>query len=266
MWSIVALSAALMGGAAACGDAPGGDPTAGCTEETRTAGAPGDAEPLLLFGAGAYAPTIVYADGAVVIPAAALDHLGTDAAVGYLRLPMMAPGFSGEQPGGFVAGWLSDCELEAVIEAAEPLFDGVDFGTPQITDHASTPFTFEGTEISLYAFDRDDPGGGVSGAQARARQDLADLWTLVEDATELTGEVEIDRVFVHTYVSIDDGEVTDWPLTTPVSEIARLGCLTVDDPGDVEAVLAWLDGPGSDDLQWRLTVVAAAPGVRDCAD
>ncbi|GAB2598661.1 hypothetical protein [Pseudactinotalea suaedae] len=265
VWPIIALSAAMLCGTAACGVGGGGEPTARCTDETRTAGEPGDAEPLLFFGEATYAPTVVYADGAVVIPTAAVDGIGAQGAAGYLHLPMMAPGFTGEQPGGFVAGWLSDCELDVVIEKAEPLFaPGVDFGEPQITDQASTSFRLDGTTISLYAFDRSDPGHGIGGAQARARQDLADLWTLVEDATELTEQVEVDRLFVHTYGPIADEEVTDWPLATPISEMPRYGCTSVDDPAEVEAVLAWAGGSGLDDLDWRLAVVAAAPGVPDC--
>jgi len=84
---------------------------------------------------------------------------------------------------------------------------------------------------------------------------------LVEDATELTHEIEIDRLLVHTHGSIDE-DVTGWPLETP--ELSGNSCLIVGEPVEVEAMLAWLDGAGLDELDRRLTVVAAAPGVPNC--
>lgn len=260
----VLAAAALVAALGACQSGPGGPPTTGCTDETRTAGEPGDAEPLLVLGSAGLGPTIVYADGAVVMPVDE-DHAGA----AYLHLPMMMPGYHGDQPGAFEGGWLSDCELAAVIERADVLLtDDVDFGSPQVTDHGSTSVGYDGGTWSLYAFSRNDPTEwqDLSGAQKRARQDLADLWTIVEDSTHSTGELEIDRLFVHVYSSIEDGEVTDWPLDVPVSDISA--CLTVTEPAQVEGMLERLDddSPLLEDQDWRLAVVAAAPGVPDCQD
>lgn len=265
-WAAVLLGAAMASAIGACGVESGGDPMEGCTDDTRTAGEPGEAEPLLILGSATGAPTIVYADGAVVIPTAAADEL---TAAGYLRLPMMMPGYSGDEPGGFTAGWLSDCELDAVIEFADDLLvDGVDFGEPMVTDSGSTSVTYGDFTTSIYAFSRNDPGGwgDLSNRQSQARQDLADLWDAVDDHTELTDDLEIDRLFVRFYGSIADDEVTDWPLSTPISELSQNGCATVSDPSEVETMLDRLDAddPLLDETDWRLAVVAAAPGIPDC--
>lgn len=268
-WTMVALGVALVGGTAACGLESGGDPTAACTDEIRTAGEPGDAEPLLILGSARMGPTIVYSDGAVVIPTSAVEEIDGGDAAGFLRVPFMMPGYSGEEPGGFEAGWLSDCELEAVTGLADDLFtDGVDFGSPQVTDMGSTPVTYGDRSESIYAFTRHDPAqwGDLRTSQRQARQDLADLWDAVETSAELTGTVEIDRLFVVFYGSISDSEVTDWPLPTPVSQLSQQGCATVSDPADIEAMLERInaDEPLMDESDWRLAVVVAAPGIPDC--
>lgn len=262
----VLVGAVLAGAIAACGTGPGGPPTSGCTDQTRGAGAPGDAEPLLVLGAAAFSPTIVYADGAVVIPAA---EVAAGTAAGYLHLPMMLPGYHGDQPGGFAAGWLSECELDAVIARADALFtDGVDFGDPMVTDAGNTLVSYDGHPESVYAFSRDEPTewSDLSSPQKQARQDLADLWTLVEDSTTVTGEVEARRLFVHVFDAIDDSEVTAWPLDVPVSVMSRSACTTVSDPTQVDLMLERLRSgePLLEDSDWRLAVVAVAPGVPDC--
>lgn len=256
----------LAGAVGACG-VQGGDPTSGCTDETRTAGEPGDAEPLLTFGDAGLSPTIVYADGAVVIPADDVEAL--DGAAAFLHAPMMMPGYHGDQPGGFHGGWLSSCELGAVIERADDLFtDDVDFGSPQVTDLGTTNVTYADRTVSLYAFSRADPTewSDLTRSQKQARQDLADLWTLVAESTELTGALEKDRLFVHFYGPIGDDEITDWPLSTPVSELSEpRSCTTVTDPSEIERLLERLDGDELlEESDWRLAVVAAAPGVPDC--
>lgn len=60
--------------------AGGGGTTTDCTDTVRTAGEPGEAEPLLVLGSPGFAPTIVYADGAVVVPTATLDDAAAAAA------------------------------------------------------------------------------------------------------------------------------------------------------------------------------------------
>lgn len=265
-WTVALVGAAVAGVLGACG-ASGGDPMAGCSDASRSAADPGDAEPMLILGSATLSPTIVYSDGAVVIPNAAASDAGADAA-GFLRVPMMMPGYHGDQPGGFQAGWLSDCELEVVTELADDLFSpGVDFGDPQVTDMGSTSVTYAGVTVSIYAFSRsNDEDWGLSGAQRQARADLAELWDAVESSAELTGEVEIDRLFLTFYGSIGDDEVTDWPLATPVSELSLERCVTVSDPAQVAAMLARLDEDEEllEDSDWRLAVVAAAPGIADC--
>lgn len=260
----VALAATLT----AC-TAQGGDPTAGCTDEVRSAGEPGDAEPLLVFDSVHYNPTVVYADGAVVVP------LSSDAAQGVagaaLRVPMMAPGYMGDQPGGYVGGWLSDCELAAVIEAADELFrPGLDFGDPQVTDMGGTDVAYEGHTIGVYAFSRDDPTewSGLTRSEQQARQDLADLWNGVESAATLTGELPIDRLNIHLMGSVDDDELIDWPLDDPLSSFAQgsYDCVTITDPDDVAALVDRLDdGPLLADGEYRLAIVAAAPGTPACS-
>lgn len=258
---LVAMSAV---GIAAC-EPSAGDPMAACTDDTSAAGEPGDAAPLLILGDPYLTPTIVYADGAVVVPMVA--DAGDAAA--FLRPPMMAPGYTGDQPGGFEAGVLSDCELAVVTDLADELFtDDVDFGSPQVTDMGSTPVTYAGRSFSVYAFSRQDPGeyGGLSGVEERARADLADLWDAVEQADEPTDELGIDRMFLHFYAEIEDASAVDWPLATPVSELSQQPCVTVAEPEQVQAMLDRL--AGGDDLlvddERRLAVLAAAPGVPDC--
>lgn len=202
-----------------------------------------------------------------MIPTAETD-VGGDAA-GYLHVPRMMPGYDGDQPGGYEGGWLSDCELEVVTGLADDLLTAdVDFGSPQVTDMGSTAVSYAGRSYSIYAFSRADPDefGDLSGAQERARADLANLWDAVEQATERTGEIEIERLFLDFYGSIADDEVTDWPLPIPISELSRERCVTIEQPAQVQAMIDRLaDG---DDLlgsePWRLAVVAAAPGIPDC--
>ncbi|WP_420110461.1 hypothetical protein [Pseudactinotalea sp.] len=268
-WVAVLLGAAVVSAVGACGVQSGADPTEGCTDETRTAGEPGDGEPLLTLGSETGAPTIVYSDGAVVIPTESAADLAAGAAAGHLQVPMMMPGYSGEEPGGFTAGWLSECELEAVTGLADDLLvEGVDFGEPIVTDSGSTSVTYGDFSTSIYAFSRTDPSdwGGLSDRQNQARQDLADLWDVVDNATELTDELPIDRLFIRFYGSISDDEVTDWPLEAPISELSQNGCATVADAADIEALLDRLDSGEEllEDTDWRLAVVAAAPGVSDC--
>lgn len=256
-------------GAAGCTAPGGGDPTGSCTEDVRTAGDPGEAAPLLVLGDPHLSPTVVYADGAVVLPLADAPD-GGDAA-GFLHVPMMMPGYYGEQPGGYEAGWLSECELAVVTGLADDLFtEDVDFGSPQVTDMGSTQVGYEGRDYSIYAFSRADPDeyGGLSGAQERARADLADLWDAVEQATERTGELEIDRLFLTFYSAIDDASALDWPLATPISELSQQPCVTVTDPEQVRAMLDRLDDGGDllADGVWRLAVVAAAPGISACEE
>lgn len=267
-WVAVLLGAAIVSAVGACGVQSGADPTEGCTDETRTAGEPGDGEPLLILGSETGAPTIVYSDGAVVIPTVRTDDLAAGAA-GFLHVPMMMPGYSGEEPGGFTAGWLSECELEAVNGLADDLLvEGVDFGEPMVTDSGSTSVTYGDFSTSIYAFSRTDPGdwGDLSNRQNQARQDLADLWDVVDNSTELTDELPIDRLFIRFYGSISDDEITDWPLDTPVSELSQNGCATVADAAEVEAMLDRIDADDEllEETDWRLAVVAAAPGIPDC--
>src|SRR5690606_21020457 len=100
----------------ACGDAPDGIDAA-CRDGATSAGAPGDAEIVLAFGAGVDRLTpgvgagvlLVYADGAVATTLPAED-LAT------AHVSMIAPGFHGEQPGSYVAGTLSGCALAAALE------------------------------------------------------------------------------------------------------------------------------------------------------
>lgn len=265
-WVAGLVGLVVAGGIGACGVESGG-PSSGCTDGARNAGEPGDAEPLLVLGAAEEAPTIVYADGAVVIPDAAVTDLG-GTATNYLSLPMMIPGYHGDEPGGFHGGWLTPCELDAVITRADALFsDDVDFGDPQVTDVTSTPVTYRDRAYSIYAFFWSDPTGwdDLSGSQKQARQDLADLWTLVEQETEITGALETDRLFVHFYNPVADEEVVDWPLPTAVSELSSQRCVTVSDPGLLQALLDRLDdGPLLAESEYRIAVVAAAPGVADC--
>lgn len=176
------------------------------------------------------------------------------------------PGYSGEQPGAFDAGWLTDCELSAVTERADALFtDDLDVGTPMVTDSLSTEVSYDGRTISVYAFSRGAPTewSDLSREQQQARQDLADLWTTVEDSAEMTGPVAVERLFVYTYDAVSDAEVQDWPLSIAPSELPS--CTTVTDPADVEALLDRLDdGPLLGSQEWRLAVLTAAPGVPDC--
>lgn len=269
-WVAVLLGAAVVTAVGACGVQQGSDPTEGCTDETRTAGEPGDGEPLLILGSARGAPTIVYSDGAVVIPTESAVELASSAA-GFLRVPMMMPGYYGEEPGGFTAGWLSECELEAVTGLADDLLvEGVDFGEPMVTDSGSTSVTYGDFSTSIYAFSRNDPSdwGDLSNRQNQARQDLADLWDVVDSSTELTDDLPIDRLFIRFYGSISDDEITDWPLDTPVSELSQHGCATVTDAAEVEAFLDRLDADEEllEETDWRLAVVAAAPGVPDCEE
>lgn len=270
--ALVALAIAMT--AAGCGD-PAGGGGAGtgtdCTDTVRTAGEPGQAEPLLVFGSLGFAPTIVYTDGAVVVPDDALGDAAAAAAESAAAAlvaapPRMMPGYHGEQPGGFEAGWLSDCELDVVVERAEDLFtDDLDVGMPQVTDSGSTEFSYDGRTISAYAFSRGAPTewNDLSREQQQARQSLADLWTTVEDGAEITGPVAVERVFVYSYGPVADDDVEDWPLSTAPSEIAR--CTTVTDATEVEALLSRLDdGPLLRSEDWRLAVLVAAPGVPDC--
>ena len=268
-WCVAVLGAVVALGMGACTSPGGGEPTAGCTDQSRSAGEPGDAEPLLILGSANLSPTVVYADGAVVIPTAQVADSGD--AAGFLRAPMMMPGYDGEQPGGYEGGWLSECELAIVTDLADDLItDDVDFGSPQVTDMGSTDVTYEDRSYSIYAFSRVDPDefGGLTGAQERAREDLAELWDVVEQSTEQTGERDIDRLFLTFYAALDDASAVDWPLATPISELSRSSCVSIDEPDQVEAMLERLEG--GDDLlidgEWRLAVVAAAPGLPDCED
>jgi hypothetical protein len=269
-WAVVALGAALVAGSTACAAPAGGDPTAGCSDQARSAGEPGDAEPLLILGSAQLSPTIVYSDGAVVIPVSAVEAFdGGAAATGFLRVPLMMPGYAGDEPGGFEAGWLSDCELEVVTNLADDLFtDGVDFGDPQVTDMDSTSISYGDQTESVYAFTRDDPGewGALSASQREARHDLARLWDVVETSAELDGALEIDRLFLMFYGSIADDELPEWPLPIPISELSQHDCATVTAPAEVEALLELLSSREEllPDPVWRLAVVAAAPGVPDC--
>lgn len=271
-WTAVLVGAALASAVStmsACGVQPGGDPTTACTDEARTAGEPGDAEPLLTLGSALLSPTIVYSDGAVVIPTAQATAIDASDAAGAIRVPMMMPGYSGDEPGGFQAGWLSDCELEAVIGLADDLFtDNVDFGAPQVTDSGSMSVSYREKSDSIYAFSRHDPArwGDLSTSQGQARQDLADLWDVVENSAELTGAVEIDRLFLVLYGSIGDSTVTDWPLEAPLSELSEQSCVSITDPTEVQQLLERLeqDEPILDETDWRMAIVAAAPGVPDC--
>lgn len=258
---------------AGCGGS-GSMPTGTCTDSTRTAGDPGDAEPMLILGSVDFTPIVVYADGAVAMPMQTVVR--DELVVGYLALPMMAPGYAGEQPGSYVAGTLTDCELEEAIERADALFTpSVDFGEPQVTDAGSTSATYDpvgdapAVEISAHAFSHEDPNdfGGLSGAEQRARQDLADLWNLVLGAA-LTDELSTERLHVMTLGDVADDEV-DWPLP-PLSEVLGGGTCATISGDDVDVVVDLLedrDGQLLDDEEydaWRLVVVAVAPGMPDC--
>jgi hypothetical protein len=264
MLGIVGATALAIVTTTACG-VDGGSPTASCTDSTTSAGEPGAAEPMLVLGDPASSPTIVYADGAVVVPISALE--AGDAA-GFLHAPMMAPGFSGDQPGGFEGGSLTDCELEVVTELADDLFtDDVDFGSPQITDSGSTIVSYRGESHSIYAYSRDEPDefSDLSGTQNRARADLADLWDLVEQQADLDGELPIDRLLVRTFGDVSDADVIDWPLDQPLSELLTDGCATLTDPGDIELLVDRLgEGDLVDSRPPLLAITAQAPGTPDC--
>lgn len=266
------LAIACAGTLAACTGEPRPEPQLSCDPDTRSAGRPGDADPMLVLGDPGYAPTIVYADGAVVVPLGAEDATAAggrgSGRVATVRVPLMAPGYGGPEPGGFVGGSLPDCQLEKVIARADALFTAdVDFGDPPVTDQASTEVVYDGRSVSVYAFNRSHPDeyGGLSADEQRARDDLAVLWNLVESSARLGDELPIERLHVHldSPGDIGDGEVVDWPLDTPLSELVTGACATLDDPDDVSAMIERLsrDEPLLASQDWRLTVVAAAPGT-----
>lgn len=254
--------------------------TAECSDGRGGAGDPGAAEPMLVLGAATFDPVIVYADGAVAADAAAVEHHEADstdhgdAAVGALALPMMMPGYHGDQPGRFLGGWLSDCELEAITEAAAELLTAdVDFGHPLVEDVPSTVVTYGDHEVRVpaFTFGYSDPGAtadNLTPDQRAARTDLVDLWHLVLDSVDYTGALEIDRLFLHVFGAMDDADVDGWPLSQPVSELTSTAtCVTIDEPGDVQALLDRLasDPPMLEEYEYRLAVTAAAPGVPDCS-
>lgn len=281
----IAATAILLCAAAliACSPSPG--PHSGCDDDVRTAGAPGDAEPLLVFGDMGFTPTIVYEDGAVIVPlasdAAASASVGAASrdthsasargahGAGAAIRPLMAPGYTGPQPGGFVGGSLTACQLAAVASRADALFaPSVDFGEPLVTDSGSTDASYRGQAVSVYAFTRADPtqwDGLAPGAQ-RARQDLADLWDLVEGEARLDDVLPITRLHVRVLVDVDDDELVDWPLSTPLSDLVPDGCATLDDPEEVAALVDRLDDdhPLLETAAYRLAILAAAPGSPAC--
>lgn len=257
----------------ACGDAPDGIDAA-CRDGATSAGAPGDAEIVLAFGAGVDRLTpgvgagvlLVYADGAVATTLPAED-LAT------AHVSMIAPGFHGEQPGDYVAGTLSGCALAAALERADDLFaEPPSFGMP-VTDATGTTISYrvDGQPVvaGIDMFDPDDPDewrGSISPQEQRNRDAAAELWHLLVGAVRLTGDLPVDRLELDSPFGTIGADELDWSLPSLPELLSEGGCAEITG-ADVATVLDALAAGGGELLDsepWRLSARTLPPGMPAC--
>ena len=243
--------------AAGCGEKDEQGSGSGSAREATTPAVPTGADDVVLqiYSGGGFVPQIdalgdypevvLYGDGRLIT---APEPGGPDpAAVPDLNLRRL----DAEQVGE-VAAMAADAGLEDPLE---------DYGMPQITDLATTTFTFETTEgpheASAYALGSEDEAEGVTDEQGAAREKLSDLEAelLNLDATFSGTAPEVEAFSPEAYVVSSiraegrstGGSTENWPLgANQLASSDHPEVCTVVDRRDAEPLLKAVDKAGAD--------------------
>ncbi|MEZ5381919.1 MAG: hypothetical protein R2754_09005 [Microthrixaceae bacterium] len=217
----------------------------------------------------------IYGDGRVFL---ALAQRATDAPVG--PVPPPAQMVTGEIASNDLSDFLDE------VAASGAIGDGVDYGTPQITDMPGTTVRFapsgRTSEVNVYALGEgfDD---GLTGSQQRARRTLAGL---IERSRRLAGDTSpwvperVEAIDIEPQATPDPGgATTDWPgpafidlfgTINPGNPAVGPRCaeVTGDSAAQVfdaalDAGVPFVDSKG--DVR-QVVVAALLPGEEPCAD
>lgn len=282
---LLALPLALLLGLSACGSdgedvSAGGDTTAPAPDGSTTAPpvsvAPGEPDEVVIRveTAGGFVPVDV---ALATLPELSIMGDGTALVTGPQTMQYPGSALPNLLQGSVAPEVVADL-ITAAREAG--LLDGeIDFGTPGITDMASTSVTLsvdgEVTVQSAYALSFEDPAAvdQLTPEQSEARTKLADFITAAQEAVRDASRVYTpERVSVFRLPVFDgveggiDPGVATWPLDDPFAwpaSSATEGCQTYEGEDAATVIAAAVDtntatnwsidaGPGADPVPFRL--------------
>ncbi|SEE87382.1 hypothetical protein [Ruania alba] len=249
------LSATLSG----CMEPSVPDPATCPAPESPPASEPGSGELLASQGAWPYGNAwVVYDDGWVLTPGPARD--GGFAPGARVAPP---PGFDGDA-GAWEASYLSECELEMLIElAGSTIQEEVDFGSPQATDGLSTSVSYwdggEDTRVSVYMLGND---GGLSRSQRAARERLELIGAIAESARATDHVAPATGLLLHWRLGpVDVSTPQAWPVQ-PIEELLGSEDCAVLSGAEAETLYRYLLDGG--EVPEDVYVRALAPGFEGC--
>ncbi|MFD1717815.1 hypothetical protein [Georgenia deserti] len=259
-WLAAAAAIVVAGTVAGC--EPGEPSPEPCSEPDQPEGRPGQAAPLLSLGgpSGTRGATqVLYEDGWVLTQEAA-DADGPAAV-----RPMYAGPVYDDDPRVWRSSYVGACEIEQVRElAAETFVEGIEFGSPTVTDMPSTTMTWYGdgkpVEVSAYALGHEGEYDGTSRDERAARERLHVLIELL-DAGVATGDVAPTGYLRVARLGSEIEDPPDWPGPPTAELLADQECGRIDGEDAVVVHDHLLAGGQAPEGVW----IAVGPiGVEPC--